>query len=55
MNGSFQEAFGWGPASPVIAATFAGTTVELPGSLHPSKIRALTSVRKGEAFDLSSA
>ncbi|MBL8817836.1 MAG: DUF1559 domain-containing protein [Planctomyces sp.] len=55
VSGTFQESFGWAPATPVIAATFAATTVEIPGNLHTSKLSALISIRRGELFDLELA
>ena len=55
IRGTLQQSFGWAESTAVIAATFAGTTIELPGNLHPSKLLALTSTHRGETFDLSLA
>ena len=52
ISGTLQQAFGWAESTAVIAATFAGTTIEIPGNLHRTKLMALTSTHRGETFDL---
>lgn len=55
MRGSLQKNLGWPETQSILAATYGGTSIEIPASLHPSKLTALISTQRGETFDLQDA
>lgn len=52
---SLQLSLGWSEETPVLAATAAGTVLDIPPHLHPTKKDALVSTSNGEHFDLQEA